>query len=73
METLRNGGTGFVCAGFIERTAGGNTERFSFVCLGSIVAFKCVSNVLSDSRCKRIGKWETRPILKEDRSVCVQM
>jgi hypothetical protein len=23
--------------------------------------------VLSDSPCERIGKWETRPILKEDR------
>jgi hypothetical protein len=57
-KKLRN----IICIGYIERTSLGNTECSS-VCLHSVAI------VLSDSPCERIGKWETRPILQEDRSL----
>jgi hypothetical protein len=41
---------------------------FSFFTLCSARVSELVI-VLSDSPCERIGKWETCPILKEDRSL----
>jgi hypothetical protein len=43
----------FVCGGYIERTSVANVSA-------SVI-------VLSESPFERNGKWETRPILKEDR------
>jgi hypothetical protein len=53
-----------ICVGYIERTSIDNTK--CSVCLHSVRVSALVI-VLSDGPCKRIGKWETCPILKEDR------
>jgi hypothetical protein len=62
-----------ICVGHIERTEVGNTECF-FFCLFTLssVGVSVLVMVLRDSPCDRIGKWETCPILEEDRSfLCV--
>jgi hypothetical protein len=71
METLRNLRIEFVCVCYIERTSVGSTKCSSSICLHSVVFMSVHSlvTVLSDSPCERIGKWETCPILKEDRSL----
>jgi hypothetical protein len=59
-----------ICVGYIERTSVGNTEMFFFrlftLCSARVVPLMLMMN---DSPCERIGKWETWPILKEDKSL----
>jgi hypothetical protein len=59
-----------ICVGYIERTSVGNNESFFFrlfpLCGASVNALVIV---LSDSPCEKIEKWETCPILKEDRTL----
>jgi hypothetical protein len=58
-----------ICVGYIEGTSVGNTECSS-VCLHSVVLVSVtLVFVLSDSPCEGIGKGETSPMLKVDRSL----
>jgi hypothetical protein len=55
-KKLRNG----ICVGYIE------CSSVLFTC---IVRVSALVTVLSDSLCQRIGKWDTCPNFKEDRSL----
>ena len=67
METLRNLGIEFVYVGYITIPSAGNTECSSSVCLHFSARIIALVIMLSDSPCEKIEKWETFPILKEDR------
>jgi hypothetical protein len=64
-KKLRN----IICVCYIERTSVGNTECSSFFFTPSSARVGPLVIVLSDSLWKRIVKWETSQILKEDRSL----
>jgi hypothetical protein len=65
METLRNLGLEFVLAALTElQLVTSFFFRLFTLCSARVSALVIV---LNDSPCERIGKWETCPILNEDR------
>jgi hypothetical protein len=67
LETLRNLGIEFVLATLKELHLATLNVLLPFVC-----TMHCSCQyifVLDNSTCERIGKWETCPILKDDRSL----
>jgi hypothetical protein len=72
METLRSWGTEFNCVVYVENTLAGNKESsFSFR-LHSVVLVQCITDYAQWQSLWKNRKWETCPILEEDRLlVCI--
>jgi hypothetical protein len=58
-----------ICVGYTERTSAGNTECSSALFTLCSARVSALVIVLSDSPCKRIGKWETCPVFKDESSL----